>query len=226
MRTRYRITSLFVLGTLLILMISVFLPLSKQSQIGASTNARWNPCVAWVNYGPMHNLIALVWFTAFIGCITQGWRNHPAPRWLAIAGVLAIILSVEDEWWQISSRCYGLPTLTLSALYFSAVLLMFLHHVLQRRGKDQSGRPGRNVKRLITRGIRVGFLLLLSAWFILVQLTLSRGARDSVFSAALIIGTVQRNIALPAFVLFLLTGVAAVFGFRGRQERFTGSKPL
>src|SRR5579863_8207903 len=183
MRIRYRITSLFALGTLLVLMISVFLPMSKQRQIGAGTDARWNPCMAWVNYGPMHNLIALVWFTAFIGCITQGWRNHSAPRWLAIAGLLSIILSVEDEWWQISSRCYGQPSLTLSALYFSAVLLMFLHHAVQPRGGDQSGHPGSKFVRLIADGIRLGFLLLLAAWFVLMQLTLLSAARNPVFSA-------------------------------------------
>ncbi len=225
MRTRYRITSLFALGTLLVLMISVFLPMSRQSQLGAGTDARWNPCMAFVNYGPMHNLIALVWFTAFIGCITQGWRNHSAPRWLAIAGVLAITLSVEDEWWQISNRCYGQPGLILSALYFSAVLLMFLHHALQPRGGDQSGNLGSKVVRVIAHGSRLGLLLLLAAWFVLIQLTLLNGARNSVFSASLI-GAVQRNIALPAFVLFLLTGVAAVLGFRGGRERPTGTKPL
>ncbi len=77
MRITYRTTSIFVLGTLLLLVASALFPALQQTQITPGTQARWNPCMAWVNYGSMHNLMAFVCSGAFIVASHKGGETVP-----------------------------------------------------------------------------------------------------------------------------------------------------
>jgi hypothetical protein len=225
MGIRYRITSIFVLSTLLLFVASAFFQLARQTPNGAGTETHWNPCMLFANYGPMHNLMVLVSFCAFIICISQGLRNRSGPRWLAIAGVLAMILLFEDEWWQIAGQCYRQPSLTLSGVYFGSVLLMFLNHALQPRVWNQTWRRHSRIVRLTSQGILLGFLLLLVVWFGLIQFTLLIGHRNLVFSETLI-GNVQRNIGMPAYILFLFAAAITVSRLGETRGTPTGSNQL
>jgi hypothetical protein len=84
-------------------------------------------------------LVTLVLLGAYVVFVRQGLRNRSGPRWLAIAGLLALWLWVESQSLQISAGCYGTGGMARLLLEAGIVSLMFLHHGFQSRAKLVAG---------------------------------------------------------------------------------------
>jgi hypothetical protein len=216
MRTRYRVTSSIVLGTLLLLILSAFLPQAKR--VAASTPdgvATWDPCTMIVEYGSMHNLMGLITFGALITFTAQGLRNRFGPRWLAIIGLLGLILVVEDAAWQ--GGCYRPASQVRSGIWFGSVALLFLHHSLQPRRQNEAWSQGSHRVKLACQGVLGVFVSLLGAWFAFVQLMhIIAGSKPDL--AATLTSTVQRNISLPAYVLLPFVTIIAAYQIATRSK--------
>ena len=97
MRIPYRLTSGAALGALALPIVVAFLPRAPHA-VG------WDLCSTIDDqFEMMPKLVTLVWLGAYIVFIVHGLRNRSGPRWLAIAGVLALFLSIESHWWRISN---------------------------------------------------------------------------------------------------------------------------
>jgi len=80
----------------------------------------------------MYKLTAIVCLVAYVVFIIQGLRNRSGRRWLAAAGVLALILWIQSDWWRVSAGCYSSRSLASLFVWAGVVILMFVHHVIQR----------------------------------------------------------------------------------------------
>jgi hypothetical protein len=137
MRIRYRISSGVVLVAVGLLIASALLPISALHPTVAKPAAEggavgWNPCLMWEQIAPTVRLAALALLGAFFVHLVQGLRNRPAPRWLGIAGLIALGLTVNQQFWQVM-RCYTALDTLLFFVWVAAVGLMFLHHIAQRQ---------------------------------------------------------------------------------------------
>lgn len=92
----------------------------------------FDPCHLWVQMGVMEKLSPLVCFVSSVVLLVQGLRNRPAPRWLAVSGLVALPVSVWLSLWRVMP-CYGGPAKTSFFLCIVALIWMHLHHLLQRR---------------------------------------------------------------------------------------------
>ena len=82
----------------------------------------------------MPKMATLVWFGAYVVFTVQGLRNRSGPRWLAIAGGAAVVLSsLVEESRHIRSGCYTNDGLVLLLIWFGSAFIMFLHHAVQPR---------------------------------------------------------------------------------------------
>ena len=86
-------------------------------------------------FAMMPKLFAFVWLAAYIVFTAQGLRNRPGPSWLAIAGMLALSLSVKSYWWRLSN-CVTSGSRFRSLLFAGIVSLMFLHHAMRGWAKE------------------------------------------------------------------------------------------
>jgi hypothetical protein len=84
----------------------------------------------------MAKLVAVVWSAAYVMFTVWGMRNRSGPRWFAVAGVLALGLWIQSDWWRIAAGCYSNRSLTSLFLWAGVVNLMFLHHLAQRHSED------------------------------------------------------------------------------------------
>ncbi len=90
----------------------------------------------------MAKLIALVWIVAYVIFVVRGLRNRSGPRWFAVAGVFALSLWIQSDWWRIAAGCYSDRYLAILFLWAGIVNVMFVHHVIQRpHGNPLSGHP-------------------------------------------------------------------------------------
>jgi hypothetical protein len=80
----------------------------------------------------MYKLMVLIWFAAYVVFIIQGLRNRSGPRWLAIAGALALPLWVQSDWWRVSAGCVSDRSVAILLLWAGMTILMFVHHIVQR----------------------------------------------------------------------------------------------
>src|SRR5712691_11115297 len=81
------------LGSLALPIASEFLPPAPPRPRPVSVvsgSVVWDPCTLWVQLDPMYRLIALVWLGAYVVFTIRGLRNRSGPRWLGVAGVLAL----------------------------------------------------------------------------------------------------------------------------------------
>jgi hypothetical protein len=63
--------------------------------------------------------------------LINGFRNASAPRWLAIAGLIALPITVNHRlWWVLS--CYGPQARVWYFVEAGVIAIMFLHHIVQR----------------------------------------------------------------------------------------------
>ena len=86
-------TSGIVICSLLSLIALAFFSHSSRVPVSADAGAiSWDPCQMIVEYGSMHQLMGLIAFGALVVFTVQGFRNQTGPRWLAISGILALIL--------------------------------------------------------------------------------------------------------------------------------------
>jgi hypothetical protein len=80
----------------------------------------------------MEKLIVLVWLGAYVVFTSLGIRDRSGPRWLAVAGVSALILWIESDWWRISAGCVSSRNVAILLTWAGVVSVMFLHHIIQR----------------------------------------------------------------------------------------------
>ncbi len=164
MAISYRITSGAALASLSLPILEMFLPPAplRPRPVPPSGGAvGWDPCTLWVQLDPMYKLIALVWFGSYVVFTFQGLRNKSGPRWLGVAGILALFLWIQSDWWRVSAGCVSDRSLTILLLWAGIVSLMFIHHVIQRPAGDlterrdvlASGVPGRvsSINRTVVR---------------------------------------------------------------------------
>jgi hypothetical protein len=200
----YRIASIAVIGTFMLVVLSSFLPIPQQAkEVSASPDAEnigWDPCTTWVSYGYMHNLAVLVSFGACLFFAVQGLRGHSGPRWLALAGLFSLVLVVEDIWWQIG--CGGTARTVLSCMAYSATAAMFLYHAVYPARGSGLWPPGHRKVAVLYRGVVLSFMSILSFWLCICHLSMLAPAQKREFAAS-IVSDLQRNISLPAHLLFL-----------------------
>jgi hypothetical protein len=125
----------------------------------------------------MHNLVVIVSFSAFLTCLVQGLRSRPAPRWLAIAALLSIIVVVEDAWWQLG--CGGAGARVLMGCWYLIVALMFLHHSLQAGSQLRQWIPRSRFGAILCRSAAPAFVGVLLRWCVFRQLVMLLPNRES-----------------------------------------------
>jgi hypothetical protein len=115
----------------------------------------------------MHRLMVILSFGAVVVLTIQGLRRRSGPRWLPILGLAALIVSIEDEWWQIT-KCYSFA----SNVWLTVPVMVLLHHTFQRPIQPLSlNRPTR-LARFASAIVLGGFASLVLIWFILSQFML------------------------------------------------------
>jgi hypothetical protein len=145
MKISYRLTSGAALGALALPMVSAFLPSPPPRHLPmpvGTGEVGFDLCHVWVQLDPMCKLLVWVWFGAYVVFAVQGLRNRSGPRWLAIAGLPALFLWIQSDWWRISAGCYSTGSVILMFVWAGTVSLMFLHHAIARPANQDSGSPG------------------------------------------------------------------------------------
>uniref|UniRef100_Q01TR6 Transmembrane protein n=1 Tax=Solibacter usitatus (strain Ellin6076) TaxID=234267 RepID=Q01TR6_SOLUE len=157
MAISYRLTSGAALVSLTLPILDMVLPpapLRLRSIPSSGGAVGWDPCTLVAQPGPMYKLIAFVWFGAYVVFILKGLRNRSGPRWLGVAGILALPLWIESDWWRVSAGCVSNRSVTILLLWAGIVALMFLHHVIRPSGEGverDSGRPPRWINTAVVR---------------------------------------------------------------------------
>lgn len=131
----YRFTSGVALLSLAFPILDMALPpapLRPRSMLPSGGAVGFDPCSMWAQLHPMYRLVALVWFGAYFVFLLRGLWNRSAPRWLAVAGALALFLWVESDWWRVSAGCVSNRSLVFLLVWAAMTDLLFLHHVIQR----------------------------------------------------------------------------------------------
>jgi len=116
-------------AVLAIAMLSVIPP--NPTEVFSGSGIHWDPCSMWEQMPQSARLATLVLFSAALAFLVQGFRNRSAPRWLAVAGLIALPIAVQHRMWWIVS-CYGPQARVWYSAAAGAVGLMFLHHIIQR----------------------------------------------------------------------------------------------
>jgi len=136
MRVPYRLTSGAALSALALTLVASFVPRAPRA-------AGFDPCsIIDDQWNMMPKLPTLVWLGAYVLFSVQGLRNRSGPRWLAIAGLLAGVLSsLVEVSKHIRFGCYTKDGLVLSLMWFGFAMIMFLHHAVRprKRGAAQDG---------------------------------------------------------------------------------------
>ena len=202
MKIPYRLTSSAALGALALSIVASFLPRAPRA-------AGFDLCSTLDDqFETMPKLVALVWLGAYVVFTVQGLRNRSGPRWLAIAGVPALFLSIESHWWR-TSNCSSSGSVAILFLWAGIVSLMFLHHAVQpqttflvgRSPEPLSGSHPASPIRLAWRGVLPALAFMPIAWSAL------KAFRDFGWEPNLAqeaIATVQDCISWATFALFLL----------------------
>lgn len=196
-------SSIAAIATFLSVVLSSFLSGHRPNPVPtprSGAEVAWDPCGMWVNYGPMHNLAALVVFGASLLFVVRGLRGQSGPRWLALAGLLSLVLAIEDMWWQIG--CGGPTPALLIGTWYCSLATMFLYHAVHPSQRSADWPQGHMTVAIFYKAVACGFMALLSFWIGLYQLALVAPVQKRNFVAE-IIGRVQENLALPACLLFL-----------------------
>jgi hypothetical protein len=171
--------------------------------------AVWDPCMMWVNYGYMHNLSVLVSFGAFLFFTVRGLRSRSGPRWFALAGLISLIVGVEDTWRE--TNCGGAISKILICIWYSSVAMVFLHHTIHPSESSADWPQHRRRVGVVYRGVVVAFMSFLLAWFGICQLALLAPAAKRVYVAQLI-SDIDQKISFPAHLLLL--GALALGAYR------------
>jgi hypothetical protein len=223
MAISYRLTSGAALVSLTLPILDMFLPpapLRPRSIPPSGGAVAWDPCTLSVQLHPMYKLIALVFFGAFVVFILQGLRNRSGPRWLGVAGTLALSLWIESYWWRVSEGCVSNRSIAILLLWAGIAVLMFLHHVIQRPSGERVERRGSLPRRSEINRVVVRILVFMPiVWCVLNAIrpfdrepTLKERAID----------LVQRCFSWATLVLFLvataLTMVATVARLRASMR--------
>jgi len=201
MKINYRLTSGAALGTVALAIVSSFLPRATGT-VGSVLCSTMDD-----QFDTMPKLVSLVMLGAYFVFIVQGLRNRSGPRWLAIAGVLALFLPIATDW-RISAGCYSTAGVAVRFLVAGVVGLMFLHHAFQPRTKflvgHRSGSFGGSHPaislRLACRGVLPVLVFMPIAWSALKLLWIF--GQPNLTQEAIV--TAQRCISWATFALFLI----------------------
>ncbi len=202
MKISYRLTSGVALSALALLMV-----VASLSRAPRATG--WDPCSDVDDqFDTMPKLVKLVWLGAYVVFTVRGLRKRSGPRWLAIAGVLALFLSIQSDW-RISAGCYSSRSVAIFFLWAGIVSFMFLHHAVQPqttflvgRGLGSfSGSHPANLLRLAWRGVLPALAFMPITWS---ALNTFRGLGWEPNLAQEAIATVQNCISWATFALFLI----------------------
>ena len=210
----YRFTSSIAVSAFGVLIIGAFFQTSTSTPaISNRDRGGWNLCSAWVNYGSMHNLMVIISFGAFIVLTIQGLRSRSGPRWLAILGLLSLIVLIEDEWWQIT-KCYSL----CNNVWLTVPVMVLLHHTFQRPIQPiYLNRPTR-LARFASAIVLGAFASLVLIWFVLSQFMLIVATRHPHLVEDVIL-RVEPPIGFTSLVLFPFATAITLSRLRGASQR-------
>ncbi len=208
MKVPYRLTSGAALGAVALAIVSSFLPRATGT-VGSVLCSTMDD-----QFDTMPKLVLLVWLGAYFVFAVQGLRNRSGPRWLAIAGVLALFLPIATDWWRISAGCYGTAGVAVRFLVAGIVSLMFLHHAVQPRTKFLVGRRSGSFGgshpaiplRLACRGVLPALVFMPIAWSALKLLWIF--GQPNLTQEAIV--AAQRCISWATFALFLIAAALLV----------------
>jgi len=178
----------------------------------------WDPCSAVDDqWETMPKLVTLVWLGAATVFTIQGLRNRSGPRWLAIAGVLALFSSIKRDW-RISAGCYSSGSVAMFFLWAGIVGLMFLHHAVQSHvtfpaghspGSLREAHPGSLLRRAWS-GVLPALAFMPIAWSA-INTFRDLGPQPNRVQGA--IAMVQDCISRATFALFLIAAALLVTMF-------------
>jgi hypothetical protein len=156
----------------------------------------------------MHSLARLVCIAAFIVFMAQGLRNRSGPRWLAMTGLISVAVVFEVEW--INIIAYGTVGTIVLCIWYASVAAMFLLHAARPWGENRE-RSKTNRLGALAYGIVISsFVLVMAAWFIILQIVLLSGSFD-VENETILTRIAACHTSWPAYVLFFLAVIFAVY---------------
>ncbi len=95
MRFSYRLTSVLVIAIYVIWAASEALLNSSPTRVlkeNLETGViQFDSCLMWEQIPAAVRISNLLWFGSLLALLVQGMRNRSAPRWLAIACLMALI---------------------------------------------------------------------------------------------------------------------------------------
>jgi hypothetical protein len=167
-----------------------------------------------VEYGSMYKLMSLIAFAALIVFTVQGFRNLTGPRWLAIIGLLALILLRQEN---IQTGCYAGANRIISVVWLGSVALLFGHHAIQPRAPSDIESSNRRILRLASRVVVGVFVSLVALWFAFYQaMGILAGSRPGVVAA--LVSDVQRKISVPAYLILPFAGAVGLQQILARSK--------
>ena len=212
MKIPYKATSGAALGALALLFVpSAWMPVPSPPR-----SEGWDVVCGLIDdqWDTTPKLLVAVWLGAYVVFVRQGLRNRSGPRWLAIAGLLALFLWIESQSLWISGACGSPARATHVFLWAGIVSVMFLHHGFQRpakfvdrppSGSSRGPGPADSLRRAL-RAVLPALAFLPIASFELRLL--GRLGNDPTQTA---IGVVQNCISWVTFALFLIV-IALLLG--------------
>ena len=72
----------------------------------------------------------VVAIASFVILMVEGFQNRPAPRWLAIPGLIALVPIVNESLWRVTN-CYSKRSVVEFAIWIAAICAMYLHQIIQ-----------------------------------------------------------------------------------------------
>jgi hypothetical protein len=134
LRIPYRASAAAVLLSLALLIAIDFIPIKLPPPLakpGAEYTSSWDPCSTWEQIPQTVRLAALLFFGALVVNLVLGLRNRSAPRWLAIAGLISLALLLNRQFRRFPNCSDELHS-AAGWVWILLVMLMFLHHAIQR----------------------------------------------------------------------------------------------
>lgn len=93
--------------------------------------AGWDVCSMWEQLPAVVRLAGSVCFLGLPIVFVQGLRNRAAPVWLAIVALVGFAITVDHWLWRVQT-CYSTAGETGFWIECGVVVLMCLHHIIQR----------------------------------------------------------------------------------------------
>jgi uncharacterized membrane protein YhaH (DUF805 family) len=101
-----------------------------------------DPCTMWEQIPATVRLSTIISLVTTLILLVQGLRNRSVPRWLAILCLVALVPTINHEYWQ-RQECYSKLSATLLWICILATGLMCLHQIIWRQPMKKAAQASR-----------------------------------------------------------------------------------